>query len=33
MVRMAKIKRHGAKVMERPVVKLKIMPGNEEMER
>jgi len=32
-VRTASIKRHGAEDMKRPVVKLKIMLGNIEMER
>lgn len=31
--RIAEIKRHGAEAMKRPVVKLKIMLGNTEMER
>ena len=31
--RIAEIKRHGAEAMERPVVKMKIMLGNIEMER
>jgi hypothetical protein len=33
VLRTAKIKRHGAEAIERPVVKLKIMLGNKEMER